>query len=311
MQFPNMVELAIPFFGITLLIEAFLSRFRSDIDYELKDTLASITMGVGNVLVGSTVGMIVYYAYVFVYEFRFFDPGFAWWVFPLCFFAEDFAYYWFHRIGHESRWFWASHVIHHSSQKYNLSTALRQTWTSTITMNFIFHLPLLLLGFPPTMVLFFQGLSLVYQYWIHTEAIGKMPRWFEAIANTPSHHRVHHATNPRYLDANYAGVLIVWDRMMGTFVAEQQTDPPAYGIVKNLKTFNPFRIAFHEWAAIARDVTSTRKPEEIARYLFGSPGWSPDGSRQTTADIKAQWRREQVLPEPASGTASEPASEPA
>ena len=138
-----------------------------------------------------------------------------------------------------------------------------------------------------------------------------MPRWFEAIANTPSHHRVHHATNPRYLDANYAGVLIVWDRMMGTFVAEQQTDPPAYGIVKNLKTFNPFRIAFHEWAAIARDVTSTRKPEEIARYLFGSPGWSPDGSRQTTADIKAQWRREQVLPEPASGTASEPASEPA
>ena len=311
MQFPDMVDLAIPFFLVTLLAEACLSWFRSDIDYELKDTLASLSMGIGNVLVGSTVGVIVYYAYVFVYGFRIFDLGYAWWVFPLCFFAEDFAYYWFHRIGHESRWFWASHVIHHSSQKYNLSTALRQTWTSSITMNFIFHLPLLLLGFPPPMVFFFQGLSLVYQYWIHTEAIGKMPRWFEAVANTPSHHRVHHATNPRYLDANYAGVLIVWDRLMGTFVAEREDERPAYGIVKNLDTYNPLRIAFHEWAAIARDVTSTRNPAEIRKYLFGPPGWSPDGSRQTTADIKAAWRHQQGRTQPQGNQDADQRQDPA
>lgn len=292
MQFPNMVDLAIPVFAVTLLAEVLLSRFRSNIDYEIRDTLASLAMGTGNVIVGSTLGVLVYYAYLAVYDFRLFDLGFAWWVFPLCFFAEDFAYYWFHRFAHEIRWFWASHVVHHSSRKYNLATALRQTWTSTLTLSFIFHLPLPLLGFPPTMVLFFQGLSLVYQYWIHTEAIGQMPRWFEAVANTPSHHRVHHATNPRYLDANYAGVLIIWDRMMGTFVAERLDDAPVYGIMKNLSTYNPIRIAFHEWGAIAQDVTSTKEPREILKYLFGPPGWSPDGSRKTTSDIKAEWRRE-------------------
>src|SRR5262249_28604975 len=205
---------------------------------------------------------------------------YAWWVFVLCFFLEDLAYYWFHRISHESRWFWASHVVHHSSRSYNLATALRQTWTGKLTLGIVFWLPLVLLGFPPAMVFLFTGLSLIYQFCIHTEAIDRLGP-LELVLNTPSHHRVHHAVNPRYLDANYGGVLIVWDRLFGTFVAEHAGDRPVYGLVKNIDTYNPLRIAFHEWAAIARDVARVRTGREALGYLFGPPGWSPDGSRPT------------------------------
>ncbi len=137
------------------------------------------------------------------------------------------------------------------------------------------------------------GLNLVYQFWIHTEVINKMPKWFEAVWNTPSHHRVHHATNPRYLDSNYAGALIIWDKMFGTFIPEEESEPPRYGIVKNLGTFNPLKIAFHEWWGIIKDVASARSLREVGLYLFGPPGWSPDGSRKTSAMIKADWAEAQ------------------
>ena len=193
-------------------------------------------------------------------------------------------------MAHRVRWFWASHVIHHSSQHYNLTTALRQTWTGFFSIAFAFRLPLFVIGFHPLMIAFVKGLNLVYQFWIHTEAINKCPRWFEAIFNTPSHHRVHHATNPRYLDANYAGTLIVWDKMFGTFVPELAEDPPRYGIVKNLGTFNPLKVAFHEWVGIAKDLWAAKSWRERAGYFLGPPGWSPDGSRQTSDSIKAEWR---------------------
>ena len=138
------------------------------------------------------------------------------------------------------RWFWASHVVHHTSERYNLSTALRQTWTGFISLNFIFRLPLFLIGFPPPLVFFCVGVNLVYQYWIHTETIRRLPGWFEAVMNTPAHHRVHHAVNPRYLDRNYAGVFIIWDRMFGSFEPERD-DPPLYGTVKPLGSYNLFR----------------------------------------------------------------------
>ncbi|MDX1580168.1 MAG: sterol desaturase family protein, partial [Alphaproteobacteria bacterium] len=220
--------------------------------------------------------------------FALFDIGYAWWAFVLCFFAEDLSYYVFHRISHERRWFWASHVIHHSSQHYNLSTALRQTWTGQISGAFIFWLWLPLIGFEPAMVLFFQGVSLVYQFWIHTEMIDRMGP-FETVMNTPSHHRVHHATNPRYLDRNYAGVLIIWDRLFGSFVREEKADPPKYGIITNLGTFNPIKIAFVEWAGLIRDLLSARSWKEVWGYTFGPPGWSPDGSRRTSEMIRRNW----------------------
>src|SRR5690606_39533674 len=144
----------------------------------------------------------------------------------------------------------------------NLSTALRQSWTGLFTGMFVLQAPLVLLGVHPPVIACVFGFNLVWQFWIHTAAIGKLPRWFEFIFNTPSHHRVHHATNPRYLDANYAGVLIIWDRLFGTFVAEDDAERPRYGIVSQLGTFNPFRVAFHEWIGIWRDVARAKSLRE-------------------------------------------------
>ena len=202
----------------------------------------------------------------------------------MLFFADDFSYYWFHRISHSSRWFWASHVVHHSSQKYNLGTALRQTWTGTLTGSFLFWIWLPLVGFSPVAVMTMQAISLLYQFWIHTEYIKKLPAPVEFIFNTPSHHRVHHATNLAYLDKNHAGILIIWDRLFGTFITE--TDRPVYGITKNLTTHNPVRIAFHEWTAIGRDLRRAGSVRNALNYLFGPPGWSHDGSRQTTRQLR-------------------------
>jgi sterol desaturase/sphingolipid hydroxylase (fatty acid hydroxylase superfamily) len=200
-------------------------------------------------------------------------PADEWWTYVLLFFADDFAYYWFHRIHHEVRVFWASHVVHHSSQHYNLSTALRQTWTPMTALPF--WAGLALLGFQPWMILLQQAISLIYQFWIHTERIGRLPAPFEFIFNTPSHHRVHHGSNQLYLDRNYGGILIVWDRLFGTFQGE--TERPRYGLTQNLRTSKPHRVAFHEFAAIARDVRGAGSWRHRLGYLFRAPGWSPDG----------------------------------
>ena len=247
-------------------------------------------MGFGSTLApifgGAAIGAVVFTA---AYEFRLMEIPNTWWALALCFVLDDLRYYWWHRISHENRWFWASHVVHHTSQHYNLTTALRQTWTGQIITQVVFKTPLVLIGFHPAMVLFVGALNLIYQFWIHTEQIKKMGP-FEWIFNTPSHHRVHHATNPKYLDSNYAGALIIWDRMFGSFVPEDDAEPLRYGIVKNLGTFNPLVISFHEWIGIARDVVGAKSLREVWGYLFGPPGWSPDGSRMTSAMIKERWR---------------------
>ncbi len=301
MTLADPVELATPFFALMVMLEMFFARRSSSIRYETRDMTASLLMGFGNLIIGALLAGFIISTYQAIYTVRLFDLTHAWWMFLLAFFAEDFAYYWFHRISHERRWFWASHVVHHSSQHYNLSTALRQTWTGTLTFAFIFWLPLVWLGIPPEIVLFFSGISLVYQFWIHTEAIDRLGP-LEWVLNTPSHHRVHHATNPRYLDANYAGVLIIWDRFFGSFVAECKEDPPEYGIIKRLGTFNPLRIAFHEWAEMVRDVRHAQNHREVFHYIFGAPGWSPDGSRKTAAQLKAEWRAEQISAQKTSST---------
>jgi len=150
----------------------------------------------------------------------------------------------------------------------------------------VLRAPLILLGFSPEMVLFVGGINLVYQFWIHTEAIGKLPRWFEAVMNTPSHHRVHHGRNPKYLDTNYAGVFIIWDKMFGTFQPEEET--PDYGLVQNLGTFNPLRVAFHEWAGMLKDILGPNLTlKQRFSYALKPPGWSHDGSRKTSDQIKA------------------------
>ncbi|NWG90997.1 MAG: sterol desaturase family protein, partial [Parvularculaceae bacterium] len=188
----------------------------------------------------------------------------------------------------------------------NLTTALRQTWTGDILAGLIFKTPLVLIGFHPAMLVFAFGLNLVYQFWIHTEFIKRMGP-FEILFNTPSHHRVHHATNPRYLDANYAGVFIIWDKMFGTFVPEDDAEKPRYGIVKNLGSFNPIVIAFNEWIGILKDVLSAKSFREVLGYVLGPPGWSPDGSRMTSAKLKERWALLKTGPQARDAGAQAPA----
>ena len=295
MNFPDPVALAVPAFALLVLVELIYGKLTGRVQYETRDMTASLTMGVGNLVMGVILGGLVVGSYQLAYDHRLATLGYGPIPLLLCFFAEDFSYYWFHRISHERRWFWASHVVHHSSQHYNLSTALRQTWTGKVSFTFVFWIPMVWIGFPPDMVLFFSGVSLVYQFWIHTEAIDRLGP-LEWVFNTPSHHRVHHGTNPRYLDANYAGVLIIWDRLFGTFVEECRDEPPTYGIIKRIGTFNPLRIALHEWVSIAQDLRQARSLQEVWGFLFAAPGWRPDGSGKTAAEIKAEWYTEQRSP---------------
>ncbi|MEL7277286.1 MAG: sterol desaturase family protein [Pseudomonadota bacterium] len=291
LSYPDIVSLSIPFFIIAMAAEVLWIRRTPEAGrYETRDTLTSLIMGAGNVAAGIGLGFIAWTVLHVTWDFRLWDLGSAWYVVLLCFLLDDLRYYWSHRFGHTSRWFWASHVNHHSSQHYNLSTALRQSWTGALTGLVILKVPLVLLGFHPVMVFFVGGLNLVYQFWIHTETIGKLPRPIEYLFNTPSHHRVHHGRNARYLDANYAGTLIIWDRMFGTFVPELEAEKVEYGLVHNLGTFNPLRVAFHEYVGIARDVVQPGiSLRDRWRYLAEPPGWSHDGSRQTSAQIKARY----------------------
>jgi len=300
MQLPDPVLFAIPAFVLLIAVEMLIARARDPLRYCPRDTLTSMALGLGSTIASALAAGLVFALAVWVSQFRLFTIGWEWYWFVLAFVLDDLAYYVFHRSAHRVRWFWASHVVHHSSQHYNLSTALRQTWTSIFSLAFLFRLPLFLIGFPPAMIFFVAGLNLVYQFWIHTEVIGRMPRWFEAVMNTPSHHRVHHATNPRYLDRNYAGVLILWDRLFGTFEPERLDEPPRYGLVRDLGSFNLLWAAFHEWIGIARDAWSAPDFTSRVRYLVAPPGWSHDGSRETSDSIRAAWRSGQVRQAPSS-----------
>ncbi|WP_372793757.1 sterol desaturase family protein, partial [Lutibacter sp.] len=259
----------------------------------LKDTIASLLMGIGSVLIDLTSKILVVFVITFIYDnFRVTTIPFVWWAWLLVFVGQDFFYYWFHRVSHESRFFWASHIVHHSSQKYNLSTALRQTWTGGF-FSFVFYLILPLLGFHPIMIFTQMSISLLYQYWIHTELIHKMPKWFEVIFNTPSHHRVHHGSNPLYLDRNHAGILIIWDRLFGTFQPELVEEKVVYGLTTNINTFNPLKIAFHEWIAVFKDaiIAKTSFINKL-RYFMKPPGWKHDGTGLLSNDLRKEWLKE-------------------
>jgi len=289
-EIPDLILYAIPFFIITLIIEIIVdARARSN-SYETKDAITSISMGLGNVFLGFISKVLVFAVFYYLYDnFRLFTIPFVWWAWVLILFAEDLLYYWFHRISHLSRFFWASHIVHHSSQKYNLSTALRQTWTGSF-LSFVFWLPLPLLGFHPVMILAQMSISLIYQYWIHTEHIKKMPGWFETIFNTPSHHRVHHATNPQYLDRNHAGIFIIWDKWFGTY--EPEAEKPIYGLVTNINSYNPLYVAFHEWINLFGDIfTSNASFKNRLKYLSKPPGWKHDGTGILSEDIRRKWER--------------------
>jgi len=236
---------AVPFFVLSLSLEWWLVRKgKLEGTYGTKDALTSMLMGLGNLISDILMGAISLTILMWVWQFKRFDWGVTVPIIILALIAQDFLFYWKHRAAHRIRWFWTAHVVHHSSEYYNLSTALRQPWNNHFTGFVLLSTPLVFLGVHPLLLGFVGALNLLYQYWIHTETIDRLPNWFEAVFNTPSHHRAHHGTNPQYLDSNYAGILIIWDKMFGTFVPEDLNERPDYGLVQNIGTYNPFKVAF-------------------------------------------------------------------
>ncbi len=285
---PSVTTLAAPLFVAFVALEWWAVKTgRATGRYETNDAIASMAMGLGNVVVNTLTGSVAIWMLMIAWPYRIATIPFTWWSAVACFVIYDLVYYWKHRFAHQMRWFWMEHVTHHSSRHYNLTTALRQPWFGPFTGLILLGLPMVWMGFHPYLIGFVGGLNLLYQFWIHTEAIGQMPRWFEAVFNTPSHHRVHHATNPRYLDSNYAGVFIIWDKMFGSFVPELETEKPVYGIIKPVSTYNPFILAFHEFLDLLRDCAADGpRPWRWIGRAINPPGWSPDTVHNRSVDLK-------------------------
>jgi sterol desaturase/sphingolipid hydroxylase (fatty acid hydroxylase superfamily) len=282
---PALLYYAIPAFVILLSLEAWLSYREHRNLYEAKDTFTSLGLGIGNVITGLFTKSVIFLFFTYIYEHRLFTlEASTWWYWVLLFFADDFSYYWFHRTSHHVNYFWSSHVVHHSSQHYNLAAALRQTWTGNATGSFIFWAWMPWVGFHPIWILFMQQVSLIYQFWIHTEMIQKLPAPFEFIFNTPSHHRVHHGSDIKYLDKNHAGILIIWDRLFGSFQPEEER--PQYGLTKNIQSYNPAYIAFTTWADLLKKAVTSGSIKNAINYLIQPPGWSHDGSTKTTRQLR-------------------------
>ena len=285
----NLVLYAIPAFLLLVAAEAWYAHWRGLPLYAAKDAFASLAMGVGNVFVQVFYKACWLALYWIAYEYRLFEiPLDGWWAWTLLLIGDDFFFYWYHRASHRINILWAAHVNHHSSEYFNLTTALRQSWTTPV-YSFAFYLPLAVLGFHPLMIMAAASISLIYQFWIHTELIGRMGP-LEWVLNTPSHHRVHHGANPLYIDKNYGGMLIVWDRLFGTFVPE--SEKVKFGLVKNIRTYNPVRIAFHHWVSIARKIHRAADWRTAAGHLFRGPEWDPPAVAAAAAIASAPAKAE-------------------
>ncbi len=279
-----------PIYALFIFIEiTFIVLAKRGGEYETRDASTSIALGSLSAIFGILISGGAIFILFQVYQARIMTIETTPLMLIILFVLDDLRFYWAHRFSHRIRWFWANHVVHHSSQHYNLSTALRQPWFSAVTGLVLIYVPFIWLGVHPGAMLFVGSVNLLYQFFIHTETIHKFPKWIEAVFNTPSHHRVHHSVNPKYLDTNYAGVFIIWDKLFHTFAEEGEGEKLEYGIIKNIATFNPFRIATHEFISIFSDMI---KPDLTLKqrlaYVFAVPGWSHDGSRQTSDDIKRQ-----------------------
>lgn len=290
-QHTDPIYYAVPFFVILIAIELYVNYKEHKGWYEVKDSIASISMGLGSLVLNLGVKFVYFLAYVWIYEnYRIFNLGSQWWVWVLLLFADDFSFYWHHRLSHEIRILWAAHENHHSSKKYNLGTALRQSWTE-LFYKYIFWLWLPLVGFQPWMILAMMSISLAYQFWVHTEAVRRLGP-LEWIFSTPSAHRVHHASNVIYLDRNHGGILIIWDRLFGTYQKELDEEPVVYGLTKNVESYNPLVIATHEYANIAHDVKRAPGFWNKLKYFFMPPGWSYNGATLTAKQLRANLKKQ-------------------
>ncbi|MEU0499192.1 sterol desaturase family protein [Mycobacterium sp. NPDC006124] len=277
------VLFAVPFFVLLLALEWFAARKLEELTgadertpagaYQRRDAVASISMGLVSIVTTGAwkflalLGYAVVYAYVAPWHL----PSTAWYTWVVALVGVDLLFYAYHRTAHRVRLLWATHQAHHSSQYFNFATALRQKWNNSGEI--VAWIPLPLLGIPPWMVFASFSVNLVYQFWVHTERVDRMWRPFEYVFNTPSHHRVHHGMDAEYLDKNYGGILILWDRLFGTY--RDETFRPHYGLTKQVSTFNVWTLQTHEYVAIVRDVTRTDRLRDALGYVFGPPGWRP------------------------------------
>jgi sterol desaturase/sphingolipid hydroxylase (fatty acid hydroxylase superfamily) len=270
------VTYAIPAFLLVMALEMLSFRVLDDgadfTGYEARDTRASLSMGVGSVVVNGAARVAALLGYVALWDWTplRLDPR-RWYTWVAAILLVDLVFYAYHRASHRVRLMWAAHQAHHSSLRFNYSTALRQKWNPWFEL--LFWVPLPLLGMPPWMIFTVFSINLIYQFWVHTERVDKLWAPVEFVFNTPSHHRVHHASDREYLDRNYAGIFIVWDRLFGTFAAE--THRPTYGLTKNVDSFNPVKLQYHEYGNIVRDVRRASGWRARLGYVFAPPGWEP------------------------------------
>ena len=261
--------IAIPLFAIMIAIEAYALIRRDGRLEDRLDTWNNVLIGLVSAAFGTVIAIVTTWGYLWAYEITPLRmPMETWWPWLVLLFADDFLYYWFHRFSHEMRFLWNFHVVHHSSNQYNLSVAVRQSWFGGVA-HWIFYVPIAFLGFPFWTFVLMHGINLIYQFWIHTELIGRMWGWFEFIFNTPSHHRVHHGVNRQYLDRNYAGIFIIWDRMFGTF--EPEREEVKYGITTPLESYNPLWINVHAWFEMFEKMRSRQSITEKLKCIFASP----------------------------------------
>jgi sterol desaturase/sphingolipid hydroxylase (fatty acid hydroxylase superfamily) len=267
---PDLTVWAIPLYAALMAVElVVLRRRRRRIDR--RDFWASLGMGAGSLLtINLVMGIVGWWWATLLWPHRIIDLGTGPLGWTVAILGWDLIYYWDHRISHEVRFFWASHVNHHSSREFNLSTALRQPWTAFQTAFFVGTLALV--GVSPALIVMSGAINLIYQYWIHTEVVDRIGP-LEAVLNSPSHHRVHHGSNPQYLDKNYGGIFIVWDRLFGTY--EPEVEPVRYGLTKDIDSYRLWTIAFHEWRALGRDIRSTPRFADKVGCLWRGPGWEP------------------------------------
>lgn len=285
------ILIAIPIFFLLMAIELIYEGITNKKTYRVNDALSNINAGVlqqmsGTFLVFFKIGILIL---VYEYLAPFHLPR-NWWTFAAVMILWDLCYYWEHRMAHRVSLFWGGHSVHHQSEDYNLSVALRQTSTGFL-WGTPFFVPLALMGFDPKQIVIAGGLNLLYQFWIHTEHIDKLPNWFEYIFNTPSHHRVHHGRNPKYIDKNYGGILIIWDRMFGSFAQEEER--PTYGVTKPLASWNPVYANFAHYIDLAGVLKKTRSFKDALFVLFKPPGWMPDylGGYQAPPEVEANYQK--------------------
>ncbi|HEX9651804.1 MAG TPA: sterol desaturase family protein [Cyclobacteriaceae bacterium] len=264
---PDVIRYAVPVMIILVLAEWGISYYQKKEIYNKRDLLAATLIGTGNLIVSALIKTSLFVTFLFIINLMPWSIPPTWWSYILCIIAIDFFRYWGHRVAHENRFWWATHVTHHNSKKYNWSVSFRLSWVQHI--KFVFFIPVAMMGFHPVVFFICHQIEVLYQFWIHTEYIRKLPKPIEYIFTTPSHHRVHHATNAKYIDKNYGSTLIIWDRMFGTFQPEEEQ--AIYGITKPLTTYNPITLVFHEWRDICKDLYRAKNIKEARKYLFGRP----------------------------------------